>query len=345
MSERDQSVQRRNLINLLAVAALLALSCVAIFDQPGTAAGDTRSPGRSASTTSSPTSSPTAAPTATPIKPPSKPPTTTPTTSSHSATRPSGSAPSAQHRVTALESARAVQQIIAAEPAGAVSVAALNTQTGARFVAGATGGVWTASVYKLLVLETLLWQHQQSGTGLSADEAAKAQAAIENSDNVAGYDLFDAIGGRGGLTAGIAALGLHHTTAGISDPTFTVTSATDQLKVLQNLISPNSPLNSESRAYIRNLMGHVESDQRWGVGVTADAGTTFDNKNGWLEVDNENAPTEDDEDLWITCSVGIVSVDGQQVLMAVLTRHQADLATGINLVERLARTMVPTVAQ
>jgi beta-lactamase class A len=254
---------------------------------------------------------------------------------------------SAQSQATASDAIAiaAVQRLIAGQVSGAVSVAALNTATGARFSAGATGGMWSASVYKLLVLETLLWQHQQAHTNLSAGEDAQARTMIENSDNVAGYDLFDSIGGRAGLTAGIKAFGLQHTTAGVSDPAFTATSAADQLILLKNLTSQSGPLDSASRSYVRSLMSHVESDQRWGIGVVADAGRTVFNKDGWLAVDNENAPGEDDEDLWITNSVGIVTVHGQQLLMAVLTRHQPDLTTGIRLVEQLTQAMAPTVAR
>ena len=35
-------------------------------------------------------------------------------------------------------------------------------------------------------------------------------------------------------------------------------------------------------------MRNVEADQRWGVGVAADPGTDFANKNGWLNIDDDN---------------------------------------------------------
>ena len=82
-------------------------------------------------------------------------------------------------------------------------------------------------------------------------------------------------------------------------------------------------------------MRDVESDQRWGVGAAGD-GTDFANKNGWLSVDNDNAPSEDDDDLWIVNSVGIIDVGGHQVLMAVLTEHEDDLDDGIAAVQQLA---------
>ena len=68
-------------------------------------------------------------------------------------------------------------------------------------------------------------------------------------------------------------------------------------------------------------MRNVESDQRWGVGVTADAGTDFANKNGWLGVDDDNG-------LWLVNSTGVVTINGQQVLMVVLTQHDSDFQSG-----------------
>lgn len=214
--------------------------------------------------------------------------------------------------------------------------------TGASFSAGATSGMWTASVYKLLVLETLLWQHEQSHTFLSDDEAADAATMIENSDNTTGYELWEAAGGNAGEAAAISAFGMSHTAPGVTDPAFTTTSGPDALILLRNLVSTSSPLDAASRAYALSLLSQVESDQRWGVGVVADPGSTFYNKNGWLSVDNENSASEDDNGLWVTNSVGIVKVHGQQILMAVFTRHQPEM--DVALVQQLAQTMLPAVA-
>ena len=83
-------------------------------------------------------------------------------------------------------------------------------------------------------------------------------------------------------------------------------------------------------------MDNVEADQRWGVGVIADPGTTFANKNGWLAVD-------DDNERWLVNSDGIVTVHGQQVLISVLTQHDASEAAGITLVQQLAQAVAPAV--
>jgi beta-lactamase class A len=233
---------------------------------------------------------------------------------------------------------RHVAALTAGQPKDAVSIAAVNTRTGARYDYGPRGGMWTASVYKLLVLEALLLQRG----GLSGGELATATRMIENSDNAAGYQLFLAAGGNSGLAAAARRLGMKHTVIGRSDPTFTTTGASGCLQMLRALVRPG-PLNAQSRALALRLMRNVEADQRWGVGAIADRGTTFANKNGWLSVDNSNGPGESDNGRWVVNSVGIVTVGGDQMLMAVMTQHQRSFDAGVALVRRLARAVAPAV--
>ena len=102
---------------------------------------------------------------------------------------------------------RAVAAIIRRRPAGGVSVAALDVRTGRTYSAGATSGMWMASTYKLYVLETLLLRRQGSG-GLSSYEQSRSVPMIEQSDNVAGYALWEDAGGNAGLAAACAARAL-----------------------------------------------------------------------------------------------------------------------------------------
>ncbi|MCW2496789.1 serine hydrolase [Jatrophihabitans sp.] len=270
---------------------------------------------------------------------------TAPSTSHSSASHSSRPKPSATPTLSAAQRRAAATAKVAALdkglPSGSVSVAALNMKTGSSYSWGSTSGMWTASVYKLFVLETLLIDHGGPLTGTQADEAVPM---IENSDNTAGYELFLAAGGRSGLLASVGKLGLKHTVPGHADPAFTITSAMDMITLLKNLVTSSSPLTAASRSYALNLMEKVESDQRWGVGVIADKGTDFANKNGWLSIDNSNGPGEDDNGLWAVNSVGVVRVKGQQVLMAVMTRHRPDFDSGVDLVQDLARAIEPAVA-
>jgi beta-lactamase class A len=251
-------------------------------------------------------------------------------------------APAAAHapstgQIRALAKTR-VDKIIAAQPRGGVSVAAVDLATGAEYHAGATSGMWTASAYKLLVLTALILRDG----GVSSGEMATAERAIENSDNVAGYSLFLSAGGNSGVQSALDKLGMTHTVPGNSDPTFTTTSASDYLKLLKALVA-TGPLSKSSRSLVLDLMRNVEADQRWGVGVVADKGTTFANKNGWLSIDNSNGPGETDDGLWAVTSVGVVTVSHQPVLMAVFTQHQSSFGGGVDLVQQLSRSVVRAV--
>jgi beta-lactamase class A len=256
------------------------------------------------------------------------------TTSPSPTARPSPTSPRQIRAGVNLQVAR----LTTGQPKDAVSIAALNTRTGARFDYGPRSGMWSASVYKLLVLEALLLQHG----GLPSGELGAATRMIENSDNVAGYQLFLAAGGNAGLVAAARRLGMKHTVIGRSDPTLTTTGASACLQMLQALVRPR-PLNSQSRELALRLMRNVEADQRWGVGAIADRGTSFANKNGWLSVDNSNGPGETDNGLWVVNSVGIVTVGGDQVLLAVLTQHQRSFDAGVGLVRRLAQAVAPAI--
>lgn len=278
---------------------------------------------------------------------PTQPGTPAPSTNGHNTDkhhRGKGPGKKPHHRELTPEQRRAralatVRDLVADEPPGAISVAAVNTETGARFTAGAKRGMWTASAYKLLVLETLLLQQ---GGPLHGYEASEAVPMIENSDNKAAYSLFLAAGGNDGLEGALRRFGMTHTVPGVSDPTFTRTSAADYLRLVRNLVG-RGPLTPSAQAYAKNLMRNVEDDQRWGVGVVADRGSVFYNKNGWLSIDDTNGPGETDEGRWAVTSVGIVTVHGQQLLMSVFTQHQPDFGAGVKLVQKLAKAIAPAV--
>jgi beta-lactamase class A len=278
----------------------------------------------------------------------SQAPQTTPAPPSTPRPRPTTSRPSPTHThvpaVTPRATVdRAVDELSEQRPDDGVSVAVVNTRTHARYTHGATSGMRTGSCYKLLVLETLLLQRQDAGAQLSDSDTALATPMIENSDNVAAYQLFLRVGGRDGLADGAERLGLANVVIGQADPTLTTTSAQDYLALLADLVpsGKTGPLDQYSRSTAVGLMEHVESDQRWGIGVVADPGTTFANKNGWLSVDNSNDPSENDNGLWLVNSVGIVTVHHEQLLVAVFTQHGPSYEDGVELVEALVKAIVP----
>lgn len=221
-------------------------------------------------------------------------------------------------------------------PPGSVSVAALDMVTGASFAAGARGGIWTASVVKVDILETLLLRAEDAGVGLSAEEQLAATLMIEHSDNERAEELFWDAGGRDGIIAANARLGLGHTVVGPEDYWgLTTTSATDQIALLRHLVTPGL-LPAAARRYVRGLMSNVAYDQRWGVSAAGDRDSPVTTKDGWLGI-------VEDGDRWAVGSVGLVTVGGHLLLMAVLTQHNPSKEAGVALVERLARLAATAV--
>src|SRR5262249_31679879 len=116
----------------------------------------------------------------------------------------------------------------------------------------------------------------------------------------------------------------------------------DGITLLHNLVR-DGPLNAYSRSLALRLMRNVESDQRWGVSAVADPGSEVALKNGWLSVDNDNDPRENDDGLWLGHSVGVVTVHGQRVLLSAFTQHGADYVSGVHLVEAVVRAITAAV--
>ncbi|MCE0763266.1 class A beta-lactamase-related serine hydrolase [Pseudonocardia kujensis] len=238
----------------------------------------------------------------------------------------------------ATMSATTMNRLSAGLPPGSVSVAGLNLDTGTRVRYDAAAQVVTASVIKLDILEALLLAHQDDGTVLAGPELGQATAMIVNSDNDAATALWNAVGGHGsGLQEATDRLGADATT---TDPNgywgLSVSDADDQLTLLTNLVD-DGPLTPSDRRLALDLMSRVEPDQAWGVSVIADPATTTALKDGWLDID-------DDDGRWATGSVGVLTLHGHRVLLAVLTQHNSTEQEGITLVEAMARAAGTTLA-
>jgi beta-lactamase class A len=191
----------------------------------------------------------------------------------------------------------------------------------------------TASVVKMDILATLLWQAQRARRQLTASQRHLASEMIIRSDNEAATALWNAIGGASGLAQANRAFGLTQTTPNrAGNWGSTTTTAADQVRLLAVLTNPEGPLSAASRAYELGLLGRVESGQRWGVPRAAGTGATAVYvKNGWL-------PSTADRGRWIVNSVGRIVEPGHDWLVAVLSDHHPTQGTGIAIVEHLAST-------
>jgi hypothetical protein len=221
-----------------------------------------------------------------------------------------------------------------------VSVSAVNLGNGKHVTAGAGKGMLEASVSKIALLEILLLERQDEGRLLTNNEDSQLVAMIEHSSNDAANDVFDLAGGHEEVVEEQKPLGLDTKITVYGSGNLwglTTSSASQQIVLLRNLVDDDSPLNAASRAYALNLLQHVESDQRWGVPVAADKGSTYAVKNGWLAVDS-------DHDLWAVNSDGIITVRGKQVLVSVMTQHGTSFNGGVAYVEKLVKAVVAEVS-
>ncbi|MEU2744156.1 serine hydrolase [Streptomyces sp. NPDC007095] len=220
---------------------------------------------------------------------------------------------------------------VALEDGAAVSVAVFDIDSGEGAAYG-EGAFDTASIVKVDILATLLLQAQDADRHLTAAEKTYATAMITNSDNASASALWDVIGQADGLDAANKRFGLTGTSGGDGALWgLTQTTAADQLTLLQQVFGDDSELSEASRTYLQGLMGEIAADQHWGVSAAAD-GTQWALKNGWLARSSTG--------LWDINSIGRVTVDGAEYLVATLSNGNTTKTKGISVVEAAAKAAV-----
>ncbi len=236
------------------------------------------------------------------------------------------------------------------DPFGPAAASFLLTRTGTVLAAiydVSTGHTWRlgqgppqdeASVVKLDVLETLLAERNSIHAGLSASDRSLTQQMIEDSDNDAATSLWYEVGGAARIRSFNTAAGLADTSPSpcvncLDFPWpgwgLTTTTAADQLVLLRNLIEPSSLLTSAERSYALSLMENVTPSQRWGVSGGVPPQVTVALKNGWLPLNGSGTD-------WQINSVGWISGQGRDYLMAVLTTGNPTEQYGIDTIDQVA---------
>ncbi len=226
---------------------------------------------------------------------------------------------------------------VAPEDGATVSVAVLDLGSG-RSAGYGDGTFDTASIVKVDILAALLLQAQDAGRRLTAQEKTYATAMIEDSDNDSASALWRIVGGADGLDASNRRFGLADTSGGDGALWgLTRTTAADQLALLKQVFGDDSDseLSAASRTYVQGLMGRIAEDQRWGVSAAAD-GSAWALKNGWLPRSTTG--------LWVVNSIGRVTADGDDYLVAALSQGNTTKEKGISLVEGAARAAVSVFA-
>ena len=218
---------------------------------------------------------------------------------------------------------------------GSVLAAVYDVRTGQTWRLGDGPPQAEASVVKLDILQALLAQWP---AGLPVGEQSLAKRMIEDSDNDSATSLWYAAGGASGLTVYNSRAGLTRTTpsscvecTGFAWPGWglTTTVPADQLALLRKLVQPGPLLSADARRYALSLMENVLPGQAWGVSGGVPAGVTVALKNGWL-------PLNDAQTDWQVNSVGWVSGDGRDYLIAVLTTGNPSERYGIDTINELS---------
>lgn len=183
----------------------------------------------------------------------------------------------------------------------------------------------TASTVKVAVLTYLL---HRTGGQLNPTQEELTKKMIRYSDNDATTALLDDyLGGMLALSNLYDDLGMEQTTASTWWGT-TLTIPTDQLKLLYLIYYDPATdyLTQEAKNYIQHLMHTVYFEQQWGISVDSD---DYYLKNGWRPAS--------DNGKWEVHSIGYLPRGKDNLTIAIYTRNNRDYATGVQLVEDLAR--------
>lgn len=188
----------------------------------------------------------------------------------------------------------------------------------------------TASIVKVEILLALLARHHAP---LRPQRKAEVRRMIENSSNTDANTLWSAIGGARGAARFGRRAGLQATTpAGGKGPGYlwglTLTTPADQLRLLDLITRPNDILTHRDRGYVRQVMGHIEADQRWGVSAGPSGAASVELKNGWLELRTAD---------WQINSIGYVRAPHHKYLIAVMTTGDPTMRYGVATVQHVSR--------
>ncbi|MEV6304222.1 transglycosylase domain-containing protein [Actinoplanes sp. NPDC051861] len=227
-------------------------------------------------------------------------------------------------RVRRLDAA--LDEYAAGVPEFSVSVA--DRRTGKRYSYRGGRRQETASIVKVELLAALLLKAQDEGRELTKAEAKRVRKMILASDNDAATKTYGKVGGKSGLRDAGSRLGLTGTKPD-EQWGLTTTTADDQIRMLTALTDPGSPLDQDSRELALQLMSSVNADQNWGVSAAALEGERTALKNGWVS-------RSSDANRWIVNSVGRVSGEDTDTLVAVLSQGHRDKPDGIEVVEQVA---------
>lgn len=220
---------------------------------------------------------------------------------------------------------------------GTVAVGLYDRSTNTTCSLRSTSAFDSASVVKVTVLATLLWDAKRHNRYLTDREVSLATAMITRSDNTATSTLWKQLG-MTKIQGFLAAAGMTQTKPGANGYWgLTQITVQDEQKLLKLITAKNAVLSDNSRAYILKLMGEVISSQRWGTPAGAPSGVAVHVKNGWLQRATHG---------WRVHSVGTFNGLGHDYMITVLTEDNSTMSYGVTTIQNVAkvihRDLVPT---
>ena len=213
---------------------------------------------------------------------------------------------------------------------GTVAVGLYDRSTKTTCTLRASTAYDSASVVKVTVLATLLWDAKKHNRYLTSTETTLATAMITQSDNAATSTLWKQLG-MTKIKGFLAAAGMTQTVPGTNNYWgLTQITVTDEQKLLKLITAANSVLSDSSRAYIQKLMGQVISSQRWGTPYGAPSTVSVHVKNGWLQRSTHG---------WRVHSVGTFKGGGHDYMITVLTHGNSTMSYGISTIQGVAKVI------
>ncbi|WP_055490111.1 serine hydrolase [Streptomyces sp. TP-A0356] len=220
---------------------------------------------------------------------------------------------------------------------GTVAVGLYDRSTNTTCSLRSTSAYDSASVVKVTVLSTLLWDAKKHNRYLTSREDSLATAMITKSDNDATSTLWKQLG-LTKIKGFLAAAGMTQTVPGANGYWgLTQITVQDEQKLLKLITARNTVLSDNSRSYILKLMGNVISSQRWGTPAGAPSGVSVHVKNGWLQRSTHG---------WRVHSVGTFNGRGHDYMITVLTQDDSTMDYGVTTIQDVAKAihkdLVPT---
>jgi len=218
---------------------------------------------------------------------------------------------------------------------GTVAVALHDRTSDTRCALRGTYAFDAASVVKVTVLGTLLWDAQRAGRELTARERSLASSMITRSANSATDTLWNQLGAAKFRRFLTAAKMTRTELNPYGHWGLTQLTARDQERMTALMVEENEVLNAASRSYALELMGKVVPSQRWGTTEGVPSGIKVHVKNGWLPRANFG---------WRVHSSGVFVGSDRTYTITVLSHGNASMKYGVTTIQRVARAVHSALA-